>query len=231
MFSGQVFTLRAIGQILDDEVRSKQDAEELIDFAQSVRLGQLANDLWTVPQPVGLEREMADAEAWASTMIERLRNEVADWEDALVSVANSFTREERRTIAKGQPVSAEIQQKMANLLLEATRDFMINNQQKQGDKPIAVRNAMSMFGFRYSLCVLLHTIMWMTDGAGCGKDIAKRVNDAIDLQIAAVGTFFEGVLSGDVQVKTVSWAARRILRSWGAYVGEDWQLPSLEHKS
>ena len=230
-FPNQVFALRPVGDILDDQIRSKDDAIKLIDYGESVRLGQLAADLRRIPPPEHLGPTIKEAEAHASMMIERLRDEVADWEDALVSAAGVFTREERRAIAMRQKVSETTSRKAIDLLLEATRNFMIDNQQKQGAKPMKVKDAMSMFGFRYSLCVLIHTLAWIGEGAGRGKKVEKRVNDAIDLQVAAVGTFFEGVLSGDKQVANTSSAARSILRAWGAYVGEDWQHPDLAGES
>ncbi|MBL4717441.1 MAG: hypothetical protein OSA41_04115 [Erythrobacter sp.] len=230
-FPNQVFALRPIGDILDDEVRSKDDAVKLIDYAESVRLGQLAADLRRVPPPEHLGPMMQEAETYASTMIERLRNEVADWEDALVGAAGEFTREERRAIATKQKVSDATKRKAVALLLEATRNFMIDNQQKQGEKALAVKDAMSMFAFRYSLCVLIHTLAWIGEGAGRGKKLERRVNDAIDLQVAAVGTYFEGAFSGDKQVRDVSFVARTLLRQWGAYVGDDWQHPDLVGRS
>ena len=230
-FPNQVFALRPVGDILDDEVRSKDDATKLIDFAESVRLGQLAADLRRVPPPDHLGPMMQEAEAYASTMIGRLREEVADWEEALVGAAGEFTREERRAIATQQKISEATRLKANDLLLEATRNFMIDNQQKQGAEPMKVKDAMSMFAFRYSLCVLIHTLAWIKEGAGRGKKLEKRVNDAIDLQVAAVGTFFEGTFSGDKQVRDVSFVARTLLRQWGAYVGEDWQYPNLTVQS
>lgn len=230
-FPNQVFTLRPVGDILDDEVRSKGDAIKLIDYAESVRLGQLAADLRRVPPPDHLGPMMQEAEAYASTMIERLREEVANWEETLVGAAGDFTREERRAIATQQKISEATRLKANDLLLEATRNFMIHNQQKQGAEPMKVKDAMSMFAFRYSLCVLIHTLAWIREGAGRGKKLEKRVNDAIDLQVAAVGTFFEGTFSGDKQVRDVSFVARTLLRQWGAYVGEDWQHPNLTVQS
>src|SRR3546814_8853784 len=79
---------------------------------------------------------------------------------------------------------------------------MIDNQQKQGAEPMKVKDAMNMFAFRYSLCVLIHTLAWIGEGASRGKKLEKRVNDAIDLQVVAVGTFFEGAFSGDKQVRS-----------------------------
>src|SRR3546814_18411759 len=94
---------------------------------------------------------------------------------------------------------------------------MIDNQQKQGAEPMKVKDAMNMFAFRYSLCVLIHTLAWIGEGASRGQKLEKRVNDAIDLQVVAVGTFFEGAFSGDKQVRDVSLVARSLLRHWGAY--------------
>ncbi|MBH9538263.1 hypothetical protein [Novosphingopyxis sp. YJ-S2-01] len=230
-FPNQVFALRPVGDILEDQIRSKGDAIKLIDYEESVRLRQLATDLRRDPPPEHLVPFVKEAEAYASAMIERLRDEVADWEDALVSAVGVFTREERRAIAMRQKPSDATGRKMIDLLLGATRNFMIVNQQKQGSNPMKVKDAISMFGFRYSLCVLIHTLAWIGDGAGRGKKVEKRVNDAIDLQLAAVGTFFEGVLSGDKQVANISNAARSILRVWGAYVGKDWQHPDLAGES
>ena len=230
-FPNQVFALRTVGDILDDEIRNNDDAIKLIDYAESVKLGQLAADLRRIPSPKHLVPTMEEAEAYASTMIERLRDEVYDWEDALVSAAGVFTREERQAISMQRKVADGTRRKAIDLLLEATGKFMIDNQQKQGTRPMRIKDAMSMFGFRYSLCVLIHTLSWIGDGAGRGKKPEKRVNDAIDLQVAAVGTFFEGVLSGDKQLANTSIAARSILRAWGAYVGEDWQHPDLAGQS
>lgn len=110
-----------------------------------------------------------------------------------------------------------------DLLLRSTRDFMVRNQQKGGSEPMKVVDAMSMFGFRYSLCVLLYTLDWVRSGSSRGRQLKKRVNDVIDLQVAAVGTFFNGVLSADKKLQDVSRGARHLLRLWGAYVGPDWR--------
>ena len=81
---------------------------------------------------------------------------------------------------------------------------------------------MAMFGFRYSLCVLLYTLGWVRTGSQKGRKVEQRVRDVIDLQVATVGTFLDGVLSLDKGLQEVSRSARHLLRLWGAYVGDDW---------
>lgn len=70
--------------------------------------------------------------------------------------------------------------------------------------------------------MLLYTLGWVRTGSQRDRPVKKRVNDVIDLQVATVGTFFNGVLSRDKNLQEVSRAARHLLRLWGAYVGEDW---------
>src|SRR3546814_11418668 len=106
-------------------------------------------------------------------MSERLREEGADGEEAVVGAAGESTREERRAIATQQKVSEATRLKAIDLLLEATRNFMIDNQQKQGAEPMKVKDAMNMFAFRYSLCVLIHTIE--IGRASCRERVCQNV--------------------------------------------------------
>ena len=88
-----------------------------------------------------------------------------------------------------------------------------------------LRDAMGLFAFRYSLCMLLYYMEWVRVGRTVGKNLPRRVNDVVDMQIAAMGTFFNGVLSADDNLQIVSNTARRVLRGFGAYVGTDWRPP------
>jgi len=42
-----------------------------------------------------------------------------------------------------------------------------------------------------------------------------------------MGTYFNGVLSADENLQIVSNTARGVLRGFGAYVGEDWRVPTV----
>jgi hypothetical protein len=49
----------------------------------------------------------------------------------------------------------------------------------------------------------------------------ERLNDVVDMQKIAMGTFLNGLLSKDGEMQEISVFARAALRKWGAYVGED----------
>jgi len=91
--------------------------------------------------------------------------------------------------------------------------------------PMLLRDTMGLFTCRYSLCMLLYYMEWVHIGRQTGKKLPLRVNDVVDMQLTATGTFFNGVLSADENLQMVSNTARGVLRSFGAYVGEDWRVP------
>lgn len=166
---------------------------------------------------------MRHLESEASQFVARLHSEVEDWEEQMVGAMTVFDRKDVSALRKADALPNSTMGKVLDLMLLTTRDFMVRNQQRGGTEPIKVTDAMSMFGFRYSLCVLLYTLGWLRVGSPTGLRVEKRVNDVIDLQVAAVGTFFNGVLSADQMLQEISQAARHLLRLWGAYVGPDWR--------
>jgi hypothetical protein len=48
------------------------------------------------------------------------------------------------------------------------------------------------------------------------------------MQVAAMGTYFNGVLSADARLQMVSNTARAVLRGFNSYVGEDWSVPQAD---
>lgn len=220
----QCFALKRTDLLLDDEVREAGDTVALIDYDETIALRHLAQSLWQVPQPDGLAAIMQSLEKDAVEIVARLHAEVEDWEEQMVEATSVFDRTEL-SLLRGRgdaTIPHTTMEKVFDLLLHTTRDFMIRNQQKGGSEPMKVIQAMGMFGFRYSLCVLLYTLGWVRTGSQRDHPVSKRVNDVIDLQVATVGTFFNGVLSRDKKLQEVSRSARHLLRLWGTYVGEDW---------
>ena len=224
LYPEQCFMLKRTDLLLDYQVHDADDTDALIDYEETIVLRRLAQSLRQVPQPDGLAAIMQRLENDALEMVARLYGEVEDWEEQMAEAVSVFDRAEVSLLRgrKNATIPGSTMEKVFGLLLHTTRDFMIRNQQKGGSEPMRVIHAMGMFGFRYSLCVLLYTLGWVRTGSQRDRPVKKRVNDVIDLQVATVGTFFNGVLSRDKNLQEVPRAARHLLRLWGAYVGEDW---------
>lgn len=224
-FPSQVFALRRTDKMLEENVTSGEQSHLLFDYDQTVYLQALSRRLLILPPPESLREEMALHEADSRLLMSRLLEEAATLEPGMVSAAQNFTREELAQIRTMRDVTHGTRRKLLDLLKETTGGFILENQEPGCRAPMLLRDTMGLFAFRYSLCMLLYYMEWVRIGRQVGKKLALRVNDIVDMQLAAMGTFLNGVLSADEGLQTVSWRARAILRGYGAYVGEDWQAP------
>jgi len=108
-------------------------------------------------------------------------------------------------------------------LLNWSRDIAIELIQKVVTPPRYSPNQTirltDTFVFRYALCLVLLYTHWVYFGQSVDRSTRKFTNDVVDMHVAALSTFFAGVLSADLSVLAVSKQARFILRSVGGYVG------------
>lgn len=224
-FPTQLFVLRRTDQILDENVTCEAATHALFDYDETIQFAALCRRLQTLPPPPGLAEEMGEHEANARLIMSRLADQVAELEPGLVNAARDFTQAELTQIRTVQHIEDSTRRKLLNLLKQTTGSFILQNQYPGRRAPMLLRDAMGLFAFRYSLCMLLYYMEWVRVGRTVGKKLPRRVNDVVDMQIAAMGTFFNGVLSADDNLQIVSNTARGVLRGFGAYVGTDWQPP------
>jgi hypothetical protein len=225
-FPLQLYTLRRTDQLLAANVTGAEEVGQLFDYGEGMKLQALCRALRSVPVPQGLAQEMADAEQDARTFMARLAQEVLALEPALLDAAEDFTTAELNQIRDRDGVTAATQRKLLDLLKATTRDFIRANQDPHRRAPLLVRDTLGTFAFRYSLCMVLYYLEWVRVGRTTGKKVDRRVNDVVDMQLAALASYFNGVLSADNTLQATSQTAREILRRFGAYVGVDW-VPQL----
>lgn len=221
----QSYALRLTHEMLGENIAAEEQTHVLFDYEVTAYLTDLSRRLLTLPPRAGLAEEMARQEADAQLIMARLTEEVSPLEPGLVSAAKDFTQAELTQIRTMKDVADSTRRKLLDLLKETTGSFILQNQEPSRRAPMLLRDTMGLFAFRYSLCMLLYYMEWVRIGRQTGKKLSLRVNDVVDMQLAAMGTFFKGVLSDDENLKVVSNTARGVLRSFGAYVGEDWRVP------
>ena len=224
-FPNQVFVLKRTHEILELNITCSADTDALFDYQAGAELDQITRDLMTVPVPNRLKARMAELEPEATNVITELGKQMQDLEAGLVSMTKEFKQPQIKQLRTGVGVTEDTRQTLFRLLKETTAQFMIDNQQPLNRKGIKLTEARGMCGFRYCLCMMIYYILWVQNGRQTGRAEHLRVNDVIDMQLAAMGTYFNGVLSTDKLVWNASQAVRAILRQYGAYVGEDWVLP------
>lgn len=222
-FPRQFFVLRRTHEILQERITSAKEIHCLFDYEGTVQFTALCRRLQTIPPPAGLKEEMALHEADARLIMSRLAEEVASLEPGLIDAANDFTEKELTQIRTTNDVEDSTRRKLLELLKQTTGSFILQNQEPGRRTPMLLRDTIGLFAFRYSLCMLLYYMEWVRTGRTVGKKLPRRVNDVVDMQVAAMATFFNGVLSADQDLQVVSNMARGVLRGFGGYVGEDWR--------
>lgn len=223
-FPQQVFVLRRTDEVLGENIKLATETHVLFDYEETIEFAALCRQLQAVPEPLGLRAHMAELEANAQLIMSRLADEVAPLEAGLADAARDFTQAELTQIRTVSSVTDSTRRKLLDLLKETTGNFILHNQEPGRRAPMLLRDTMGLFAFRYSLCMLLYYMEWIRVGRTTRKKLPRRVNDVVDMQVAAMATFFNGVLSADVGLQTISNTARSVLRSFGAYVGEDWRV-------
>ncbi len=134
-----------------------------------------------------------------------------DLTDNIKSFTDKFTQQELRQLRSTQEISKsvaiiffdEIQDK-------ATQSFL--HSAKKSTKQIMKYDFLYSFNYRWILCLYLHLLGKIKDGADNQLNPNKLVNDLIDMELAALGTIYDGVISGDNNLKTIlghaSWLVK-----------------------
>lgn len=223
LFPAQTLVLRPTHEILEERVTSAPDVSRLFDADATDGVRALSQELQAQPPPLSLALRMAAMEREAAQRHALLTAEVAPMVDGLTDASKDFRPEEIAQLRTGRNVADTTRVKMMELLKETVRDFILTNQQPERRSPMTFAEAAKMFAFRYSLCVTIYYVAWVQSGRQTAQKLERRVNDVVDLQLAAMGTFFSGVISNDQRLQLVSINARKTLRDWGAYVGPEFR--------
>lgn len=215
----QIFVLRDVYQIMCTRVTRFEETDALFDYYQSGGLQDLCDDLYRFPPSPNLVRYFDEAGDLARRQITQLREGVASVEPAMIEAADEFNDAELRQLRRMRGVRPETQDKVLKLMQRVGGELIREATGRKRLAPMKWKDALSMFAFRYALCATLYYLFWVKDGQPTRK-LERRLNDIVDLQLAALGTFFGGVLSEDRKLLLVSANARAILRQMDAYVGE-----------
>lgn len=216
-FSHQVYVIKPAHQWLRNIISDKAEVEGLIDLNGTENLRLFCDALRKERLSDEHLSQLAIWEMESKDYIQRLNDQTLTYEDILQEKTKKFTKEQLNEIRTGNNVSDITREKINNLLLEVTGQFIRDYQEPNRATPLAVTMARNMFSFRYALCVVLFYLLWVKDGQ-THKSPTKRLNDIIDLQIATISTFFDGIATKDKKMFVIGHQASIILARWGAFI-------------
>lgn len=137
----------------------------------------------------------------ASSFMDNLLQEAKSLAETFREVQNTYSEEEIRRLRRKGPFTREFLEKLQkNTMLTAA--FLLRDHPKVNKFPNAAE-ARNTLIFRFSICIHLLVLHWISVGSGMNAKPEKLVNDKVDMMLVAYGTFFDGILSNDNKVQVI----------------------------
>lgn len=200
-------------------IATEADLEQLIDPKATADLRALCEGLRQTPLPEWIDPYLQARCAEAEDYIRRLTAEVSEIDLALRDRALMFSKQQLSEIYAGKEISDGTRRKINEMLHDVTGQFILAYQEPGRTDPLKTAVAKNMFAFRYALCVVFFYLDWVQHGKSW-KRLDRRVNDVIDLQIATVSTFFNGLMTNEKRLSAIASKAAWQLVTWQAFIRE-----------
>jgi hypothetical protein len=108
-------------------------------------------------------------------------------------IANNFSAKDREELRKRKPLSEGLQKK----LIEFSFAIRARLAQQHGEAQTEMtpHQAIDTPLYRYALSLVVYFMHWVKDGEPDRSKLKAAVNQIVDLQIAAIATFYDGLLT------------------------------------
>lgn len=218
-FPAQVIVLRGVTSIYSLPISSAADARSLIDKRQTTRFAQWYDDVLQAGDDTAMSGLLVDAKKQAQAQIEEIAAMVQHIQPVFGTIKKRFDKGELAQLRNRTPYSDDTQRKLLDIMYGISRALFVKTNVPEHQYPQLNSHAFRYFIFRYAMCMTLLYTRWVHRG-NLSDDIGKLVNHVMDMHLAALGTFFGGVLSDDEMLVDVHLEARWLLRVSGqAFVG------------
>ena len=218
-YPAQVVVIRGVTSFYGFQIRSAADVRRLIDKRQTAGFAQWYDDVLKTGNHYPMAGLLADAQQRARAQIEEVAATVQHIQPIFRKLRKRFDDDEVEQLQKSIPYSPNTQRKLLDIMYEISRALFVKANVPKHHYPQMMPDAFSYFVFRYAMCMTLLYTRWVQNG-NLSDDTNKLVNHVFDMHLAALGTFFGGVLSNDKMLLDVHREARWLLRmTHQAFVG------------
>ncbi|WP_446325788.1 hypothetical protein [Blastomonas sp. CACIA14H2] len=218
-FPKQVVVLHGVTNIYEIPVRSAANTRKLIDKRQTSGFPEWYDSIRLSHSKQRVDTNLEIMQKQANAQLEEIERNVGYIEPIFQHMKDMFQQEELNHIRKRIPYSKDTQHKLLEIMFDVSRELFKKSGVQQTSFPIMRDDAFHYFIFRYAICMtLLYTRCIRLGNFSSNKN--KLTNHVIDMHLAALATFFGGILSDDQILVDIHREARFLLRMSGiAFVG------------
>jgi hypothetical protein len=216
-FPTQVEILRNADQFYGHRITSAKRARALICKRQTRDFADFSKAACHLTPAFIAEMERSEPEAAA--YIAKLERDTFTIRETFKLINREFTASELEELRRREPLSRGAQRTLLDVMFGISRGLFRDVGWPEQYVPRSHLEAMHTFVFRYAMCMTLLYTRWVAAGQQMKTSASRFANDVIDMNTAAMGTFFSGVLSRDEKLIAVHREARYLLRIAGVFVG------------
>lgn len=158
-----------------------------------------------------LEQQLLDLGIEATSHLDRMLADAQTTGSTIDDTAKLYSREERTAIRLGNHYPPSLVDKTINNVMHIAGHAFREHPNVRSLPTYA--ELPNTYIFRVALCTYLLALEWGANGGARNVAPAKLRNDFVDMNFAAYGTYFDGLLSADAKVQRIHAEARVWLRA------------------
>jgi len=207
-FPRQALVLKGTSIICGLRGRARGLQARMIDHKQTAAFPMFCADLkQTQTGNARYQRALLKLSAAAQQEIATISAAVPRVMESRRQLAGTYTQAEARAIRIREKLPQSLKVKFVrNVCLLFW--MLIRDHPRVRDLPKDFDDGCNLYLFRFALCVHIWLLEWIADGSNEQSNAGRVRNDLIDLHVAAYGTFFDGLMTGDDRMAYIHAIAR-----------------------
>jgi hypothetical protein len=196
--TGKVCGLRGRRSGLQRRMIDEEQTRGFATWCQRLKLAKQGN--------VSLQQQLLNHGRVASDQMDRIRADVSTYAENLEGAAKGYTPNELKALRTSEPFTEELIDKIVKNTLNMAATMFAGHPQVVKLPP--GHEVANTFIFRVALCYYLLALRWISQGGYKDAKLDRLRNDMVDVNFAAFGTFFDGLLTNDTKATEIYLAAK-----------------------
>jgi hypothetical protein len=199
-FPNQVIILKGSAKVCGLSGRRKGLQRRLIDDQQTAGFADHARALhFAKAGNVRIQEQIRDLGEFANAHLNNMRDEAENIRGPIGELGRRFSKEERSQLRAGEKYSSELVDKVVRIVMELAA-LAFRDSRAILRKP-SYQELPNTFIFRVMFATFLHSIRRFSQGGFDQLSSDKLANDFVDMMFVAYGSYFDGGMSSDKNVK------------------------------
>jgi hypothetical protein len=146
---------------------------------------------------MALEERLLEMRGGAAAQLDSMLADMDTYAANVQATAENYTDAELKILRNDRPYTPEMYDKLVDNIFDLALRFFAAYPRRLSLPPST--KAANSFVFRFAICVHVLALKWLRVGVTSQTDPKKFRNDAVDATVVAFATYFDGLLTKDVQ--------------------------------